>query len=73
MDVKPLWSIMFFSMLLTLGIGSMIGTFEAVRTTIIDLQIIPLRKEFLTGKLYSFGLVSLRTTNKQTYLPMQVS
>lgn len=51
MDAKPLWSIMFFLMLLTLGIGSMIGTFEAVRTTIIDLQIIPLRKEVLTGLL----------------------
>ena len=50
MDVKPLWSILFFVMLLTLGIGSMIGTFECVRTTIIDLQIIPLRKEITGGK-----------------------
>ena len=49
MDVKPLWSLMFFLMLMTLGMGSMIGTFECVRTTIVDLQIIPLRKEFVTG------------------------
>ena len=50
MDVKPLWSLMFFLMLMTLGMGSMIGTFECVRTTIVDLQIIPLRKEIITGR-----------------------
>jgi len=61
MDVKPLWSLMFFLMLMTLGMGSMIGTFECVRTTIVDLQIIPLRKEFVTAILCmlscAFGLL----------------
>eukprot|EP00795_Rhopilema_esculentum_P003772 gene3772-15054_t len=61
MDVKPLWSLMFFLMLMTLGMGSMIGTFECVRTTIVDLQIIPLRSEIITAILCflscAFGLL----------------
>ena len=56
MDVTQLWSVMFFMMLLTLGIGSMLGTYEAVRTTVIDLKIIPVRKEFVSCK---FSMVFL--------------
>ena len=50
MDVTQLWSVMFFMMVLTLGIGTMLGTYEAVRTTVIDLKIIPLRKELVSRK-----------------------
>ena len=50
MDVTPLWSVMFFMMLLTLGIGSMLGTYEAVRTTVVDLKILPFRKEIVSCK-----------------------
>ena len=50
MDVTQLWSIMFFMMLLTLGIGTMLGTYEAVRSTVIDLKIIPFRNELVSCK-----------------------
>eukprot|EP00111_Clytia_hemisphaerica_P005902 TCONS_00017112-protein len=61
MDVTQLWSVMFFMMTLTLGIGTMLGTYEAVRTTVIDLKIIPLRKELVSLILclvsFLFGLL----------------
>jgi len=61
MDVTQLWSVMFFLMLLTLGIGSMLGTFEAVRTTVVDLNLLPFRKEIVCLILcllsYAFGLL----------------
>lgn len=52
MDVTQLWSVLFFMMLLTLGIGTMLGTYEGVRSTIIDLKIIPLRKELVSCKYH---------------------
>jgi len=51
MSVGPLWSILFFMMLLTLGIGSMIGTFESVRTTFVDLKLFPFRPEITNAIL----------------------
>lgn len=50
MSLPQLWSGLFFLMILTLGIGTMLGQFDPVRTTVIDLELIPLRKEYTTRK-----------------------
>lgn len=49
MDVSPLWAILFFTMLILLGIDSEFGTLEAAIGPIIDLKLFPkVRKEFIT-------------------------
>ncbi|XP_002161387.2 sodium-dependent neutral amino acid transporter B(0)AT2 isoform X1 [Hydra vulgaris] len=61
MSGTPFWSVLFFIMLLTLGIGTMIGSVEGVRTTLIDLKFISLRKELvhliLCSILFCLGLL----------------
>lgn len=53
--LAPLWSVLFFLMLLTLGIDSQFGTLEGVITSIVDLKIFPrVRKEILTASLCGF-------------------
>lgn len=49
MPASPIWSVLFFCMLLTLGLGSMFGTLEGVITPFYDLKIVPFRKEIMTG------------------------
>ncbi|KAJ7394072.1 hypothetical protein OS493_003746 [Desmophyllum pertusum] len=49
MPLSPLWSVLFFSMLLSLGLGSMFGILEGVLNSLHDQKLIPLRKEILTG------------------------
>lgn len=61
MDVSPLWAILFFLMLILLGIDSEFGTLEAAIGPIIDLKILPnMRKELVTllvaVVLFLFGL-----------------
>lgn len=55
---SPFWSVMFFLMLVNLGLGSMFGTIEGIITPLVDT--FKFRKEFLTGsaKLFFHGLVS---------------
>ncbi|XP_074621803.1 sodium- and chloride-dependent GABA transporter 1-like [Acropora palmata] len=61
MDVSPLWAILFFSMLILLGIDSEFGTLEGAIGPIMDLKIFcNLRKELVTlivaVILFLFGL-----------------
>lgn len=52
MPASPIWSVLFFCMLLTLGMGSMFGTLEGVITPFYDMKIVPFRKEIMTGMYY---------------------
>lgn len=45
---SPFWSVMFFLMLVNLGLGSMFGTIEGIITPIVDT--FKVRKEILTGE-----------------------
>lgn len=45
---SPFWSVMFFFMLINLGLGSMIGTMTGITTPILDT--FKIRKEILTGE-----------------------
>ncbi|XP_078360308.1 sodium-dependent neutral amino acid transporter B(0)AT1-like isoform X2 [Oculina patagonica] len=54
MPASPLWSVLFFLMLLTLGLGSMFGTLEGVITPFYDLKIFPWRKEVMTACICGF-------------------
>ena len=45
---SPFWSVMFFLMLVNLGLGSMFGTIEGIITPLVDT--FKVRKEFLTGQ-----------------------
>ncbi|CAJ0608789.1 unnamed protein product [Cylicocyclus nassatus] len=47
----PAWSILFFLMLLSLGLGSMFGTLEGVITSLNDSHLITVTKPVLTGLL----------------------
>lgn len=49
---SPFWSVMFFLMLVNLGLGSMFGTIEGILTPLIDTC--KVRKELLTGEASSF-------------------
>lgn len=50
MPISPLWAVLFFSMLVTLGLGSMFGVMEGVVTPIYDMKLFTWPKEILTGK-----------------------
>lgn len=49
---SPFWSVMFFLMLVNLGLGSMFGTIEGILTPLIDTC--KIRKELLTGETSRF-------------------
>lgn len=51
LPASPFWSIIFFLMLLALGLGSQIGTMEGVVNTVFESPIFShIRKEILTGQ-----------------------
>lgn len=54
MPASPIWSVLFFCMLLTLGMGSMFGTLEGVITPFYDMKIVPFRKEIMTAMICGF-------------------
>jgi len=46
----PFWAILFFVMLLSLGIGSQIGMLEGMLCTIFDIEILKrISKQYITG------------------------
>lgn len=48
----PFWAVLFFTMLLSLGLGSQIGILEGMLCTLFDIDIFKrLRKEYVTGAL----------------------
>lgn len=50
LPAAPFWAIIFFLMLLALGVGSQIGTLEGVISTVFDIQIFRgARKEVVSG------------------------
>lgn len=54
LPAAPFWAIIFFLMLLALGVGSQIGTLEGVISTVFDIQIIRgARKEVVSGTTLS--------------------
>lgn len=46
----PFWSVMFFSMLINLGLGSMFGTLEGIITPLRDIGL-NIKKEAIVGRL----------------------
>ena len=50
----PFWSVMFFLMLVNLGLGSMFGTIEGIITPVVDT--FKVRKEILTGEFLCIWL-----------------
>lgn len=51
----PFWAVLFFMMLLSLGLGSQIGILEGMLCTIFDIEIFKrIRKQYLTGKIFAF-------------------
>ena len=56
MDVSPLWAILFFFMLLLLGIDSEFGTLEAAVAPFFDMKLVKMKKPVFMGKPFSIGL-----------------
>ena len=52
MPVSPLWAVLFFVMLVLLGLGSQFGSLEVIITVLYDYEIIQkIRKELTVGEL----------------------
>lgn len=61
MPAPQVWSVLFFCMLLTLGLGSMFGNVAGIATPILDMKLVNIKKEYLTAIIsilsYLLGLV----------------
>ena len=54
MPFAQLWAVMFFLMLIVVGIDTEFGMLEGVVTPVVDMKLFPkLRKEYISGKLYN--------------------
>lgn len=51
MPVPPLWAVLFFAMLVLLGIDSEFGTFEGLVQPFYDMKWVTIRKEYFTSKI----------------------
>lgn len=51
MEAAPFWSMMFFIMLILLGIDSEFGTLEASIAPFYDMGLVKMKKSYFTGKL----------------------
>lgn len=49
LPISPLWSVLFFCMLLSLGLGSMFGLLEGVLNPLYEQKLFSVRKEILTA------------------------
>lgn len=55
---SPFWAVLFFTMLLSLGLGSQIGILEGMLCTIFDIDIFKrIRKPYLTGFVCGFCFI----------------
>ena len=63
---SPAWSLLFFSMLLSLGLGSQIGILEGMISTLFEMpQLKNVKKPILTGRIL-LSLVKFRYSEKAT-------
>ena len=63
---SPAWSLLFFSMLLSLGLGSQIGILEGMISTLFEMpQLKNIKKPILTGRIL-LSLVKFRYSKKVT-------
>ena len=63
---SPAWSLLFFSMLLSLGLGSQIGILEGMISTLFEMpQLKNVKKPILTGRIL-LSLVKFRYSEKST-------
>ena len=53
MPAPQVWSVLFFLMLITLGLGSMFGNIAGVVTPILDMGLLKIKREYLSGKCIS--------------------
>lgn len=62
---SPFWSVMFFFMLINLGLGSMIGTMTGITTPVLDAY--KVQKEFLTGEALAMDESTFFSSIKQEF------
>ena len=66
MPISPLWAVLFFVMLVLLGLGSQFGSLEVIITVLYDYEIVQkVRKELSVGEL---SLLSAHHTHMGTHM-----
>ena len=70
MPISPLWAVLFFVMLVLLGLGSQFGSLEVIITVLYDYEIVQkVRKELSVGEL---SLLSACHTHTGTHIVLCV-